>query len=96
MVDLTKSGEMKSLIGAVTVGKDGKPVIIAQAKFEYQLQMDEFGATAQAAAMAASRGLGPMRAQINGPYIVWFEKEGTVPFASYVDVPDMKRPPKRQ
>lgn len=94
MVDFNNQGDMKELIGAHTVGTDGQPAVVAQAKYQHRLRMNEVGARAEAAAaMGMPRGISMEKpVKIDGPFIVWFERDGVIPFAARITKDHMKRP----
>ena len=76
------------------MGKDGSPAEIAQALYQHRLRMNEVGARAQAAAaLGMSRGISMEEpVMINGPFIVWFEKDGVIPFSAHITEEHMKKP----
>lgn len=94
MVDFERSGDITEIIGAETNGKDGMPAIIKQAKFQHRLRMNEVGARAEAAAaIATARGIDMSQpVQIDGPFIVWFEKDGVITFSARISEGHMKAP----
>lgn len=95
MVDFEKRGDLSWLLGAMTTDvRDGNPVKITQALAQYRLRMNEVGARAEAAvAIGTSKGLGgPGPVYIDGPFLVWFVKDGVTYFSAYIDEDSMKRP----
>lgn len=94
MVDFEKSGDITEIIGAETSGEDGMPAIVSQAKYQHRLRMNEVGARAEAAAaIATTRGIDRSKpVEINGPFIVWFEKDGVITFSARISEEHMKAP----
>lgn len=94
MVDFSEMGVANNLLGAHQQGVLGA---IQQALFQNKVQMDEFGAVAEAAvALSKSRSISfdkPLT--IDGPFLLWFtDKDGNILFAVKIEEKDMKRPPK--
>lgn len=88
MVDLNEKVNLSWLQGASIGG-----TVIRQAVAEFQLQMDEKGAVAKAAVgLGGTRGLPPPAETIDGPMVVWFERNGVVTFSSLVGTDDFKKP----
>lgn len=88
MVDLDEKADLSWLQGA-RMGD----VVIREAKAQFQLQMDEKGAVAKAAVgLGTLRGGGPRPDIIDGPMIVWFERDGVVTFSALVGTSDFKKP----
>lgn len=97
MVDFEKMGDLSWLLGATTTdAHDGITVTITQALAQYRLRMNEVGARAEAAvAVSGSKGLsfsGPNPVYIDGPFLVWFVKDGVTYFSAYIDEESMKKP----
>lgn len=93
MVDFDKSGDIMELIGARSTATDGDPLEIRQAKYQHRLRMNEIGARAQAAAaIGMLKGFGPAPVVIDGPFILWFERDGIIPFSAKINEEHMKKP----
>jgi hypothetical protein len=95
MVDFEESGTLSWLLGATTTdAQDGETATITQALAQYRLRMNEAGARAEAAvAVGTTKGLGgPGPVYIDGPFLVWFVKDGVTYFSAYIDEESMKRP----
>jgi len=94
MVDFQRSGDITELLGASP--KEKGLVVIDQAKYEHILKMNEKGAVAKAASALMLKlrggGGGPIPVHIDGPFMVWFERKGIIPFTAYITENDMKAP----
>ncbi len=95
-IDYQKSGDITELLQGSTVGQDGLPAVIGQAKFEHILKMNEKGFLAQAAAaIMLSRGMDintRKEIKIDGPFIMWVEQGTVSAFSAYISEKDMKDP----
>ena len=96
MVDFNDSGDIKELLGARTTAADGDPAEISQAIYQHRLRMNEVGARAQAAAaVLMSKGIdfnAPRPVVIDGSFLVWFERNGVIPFSAHITEKHMKKP----
>jgi hypothetical protein len=96
MVDMRVQEDVSWLRGMHTVGQDGSPWTVTQAKQENRLRMNQFGARAQSAtAMVMTRGISFEKPfVVDGPFMVWFTRpDCTRPlFAAWVDYSDWKNP----
>jgi hypothetical protein len=91
MVDLDEKAKMEWLKGAQIGDRR-----ITEAIAQYKLQMDETGATAEAAmAMSMSRGF-DMPEIIDGPMVVWFKRGNVVTFSAIVGTDDFKQPVRKK
>jgi hypothetical protein len=98
MADYEKSGELKQLLGARTVARDGTPTILEQLIYQHRFRMNELGARGQAGVGAvAATSVGPQGEPkilaIDGSYLVWFKPNNApVPFSAYITPKEMKEP----
>ncbi len=95
MVDFNKEGDIMELQQGDYITDEGYPYIVAEAKYQHILKINELGAIAKAASALTSmpRGLGgPKSVDINGNFLVWFERDGIIPFSAYISEKDMKAP----
>lgn len=94
MVDYNNSGNIEELIGARTTAADGDPAEIRQALYQHRLRVNEVGARAQAAAaLGVSKGISLDKpVVIDGPFLIWFEKDGVIPFSAHITEEHMKKP----
>lgn len=84
MVDMDQNVDIGWLLGMHTRGKDGQPARITQALQQTILKMNAVGARAKSAvAVAVTRSIAMPKPDviINGPFLIWFERDGvTKPF----------------
>lgn len=95
MVDFEERGTLSWLLGASTTdAQNGGTATISQALAQYRLRMNEVGARAEAAvAVSTTKGMrGPRSVSIDGPFLVWFVKDGVTYFSAYIDEDSMKTP----
>ncbi len=95
MVDLNQQVDISWLIDMATRGIDGQPAWITQALQQNILRINEVGARAKSGvAMAVTRGMTPPDLIINGPFLVWFERQHLAKplFAGYITPEDWKNP----
>ena len=93
MIDYEKHWDMIDVLWAQTTDKNGNILEIGQAKYQHILKMNENWATAKAAAAIATfRSIILIKnADIDGPFIIWFEKDWVIPFSAYISQEYMKK-----
>ncbi len=97
MVDLDQHVDIGWMLGMKTTGYDGQPAWITQALQQTILKMNEVGARAKSAvAIAVTRGGGMKKPDliINGPFLVWFERDGLAKplFVGHITQEDWRNP----
>ncbi|MBK6903536.1 MAG: hypothetical protein IPH04_12240 [Saprospirales bacterium] len=96
MIDLSDCGDLEWLKGAQTIGTDGLPAIISQAKFHNIFKMDNVGFLAKSSAsVGADRGMSHGKDfTIDRPFVVFVmgKTDGEIYFAAHVGYDGMKRP----
>lgn len=76
-VQLETEPDVSWMVGTRADGNDGEPLIINCCKQEVKLKLDKEGASIKAAAaMGATRGLGPVPYLIDRPFLFWVERQG--------------------
>ncbi len=97
MVDLDQRVDIGWLLGLKTTGDDGQPARITQALQQTILKMNEVGARAKSAvAVAVMRSIEMPKPDliINGPFLVWFERDGLAKplFVGHITQEDWRNP----
>jgi len=85
MVNLDELVDISWLLGMETTAESGQRAWVSQAKQQTILKMNEVGARAKSAvAIAVTRSIEMPKPDmvINGPFLVWFEREGLAPSRS--------------